>query len=333
LKGIENMTYKKLFDKATYEKVNKENLNLLQDYELELKSNGKSVKTVYQYGADIRAFFCWIYENQDNKYILDLKKRTFRQFFLGMIDNGTSPARVNRFQSSIRNLLEFASMDDDEYDYDINAMRAIKGMTNEKVREIVFLTDEQVTMLIDYLMDKEDYIKALYVSLSYDSAGRRNEINQVLKDGFTEKSQTNEVIGKRAKKFKLIYFDRTREIAKKYLEQRGNDDFKELFVSGLGDEKRVVSYETMYNWVVSFRKILLELTGEEIALNPHSFRHSALEAYSQGTHHALKEMGKDSLGLNVVKVIAHHNDISTTANYLMNHDDDLLESELGITLD
>jgi len=321
-----------MFDELTYKNVNRDNKELLTDYQMELKSRGLSKKTIEQYSFDNKAMFCWIHDNADNADILTLKKRTFRNFFLEMADNGASPARINRFQSSVRNLLAYAE-NDDEYEYDRNAMANLKGLPNNKVREIVFLTDEQVTMLIDYLMDKEDYIKALYVSLSYDSAGRRNEINQVLKDGFTEKSQTNEVIGKRAKKFKLIYFDRTREIAKKYLEQRGNDDFKELFVSGLGDEKRVVSYETMYNWVVSFRKILLELTGEEIALNPHSFRHSALEAYSQGTHHALKEMGKDSLGLNVVKVIAHHNDISTTQGYLMNHDDDLLESELGITLD
>lgn len=326
------MAYTKMFDELTYKNVNRDNKELLTDYQMELKSRGLSKKTIEQYSFDNKAMFCWIHDNADNADILTLKKRTFRNFFLEMADNGASPARINRFQSSVRNLLAYAE-NDDEYEYDRNAMANLKGLPNNKVREIVFLTDEQVTMLIDYLMDKEDYIKALYVSLSYDSAGRRNEINQVLKDGFTEKSQTNEVIGKRAKKFKLIYFDRTREIAKKYLEQRGNDDFKELFVSGLGDEKRVVSYETMYNWVVSFRKILLELTGEEIALNPHSFRHSALEAYSQGTHHALKEMGKDSLGLNVVKVIAHHNDISTTQGYLMNHDDDLLESELGITLD
>lgn len=326
------MAYTKMFDELTYKNVNRDNKELLTDYQMELKSRGLSKKTIEQYSFDNKAMFCWIHDNADNADILTLKKRTFRNFFLEMADNGASPARINRFQSSVRNLLAYAE-NDDEYEYDRNAMANLKGLPNNKVREIVFLSDEQVTMLIDYLMDKEKYIKALYVSLSYDSAGRRNEINQVLKDGFTKKSQTNEVIGKRAKKFKLIYFDRTREIAKKYLEQRGSDDFKELFVSGLGDEKRVVSYETMYNWVVSFRKILLELTGEEIALNPHSFRHSALEAYSQGTHHALKEMGKDSLGLNVVKVIAHHNDISTTQGYLMNHDDDLLESELGITLD
>lgn len=326
------MTYNKMFDEKTYETVNRDNKDLLSDYTLELRSRGLSKKTIEQYAFDCKAMFCWISDNVDNVDILTLKKRTFRNFFLQMADNGASPARINRFQSSIRNLLAYAE-NDEEYEYERNAMANLKGLPNNKVREIIFLTDEQITMLIDFLMDKEDYVKALYVSLSYDSAGRRNEINQVLKEGFTEKSQTNEVVGKRAKKFKLIYFGRTREIAKKYLEWRGDDNFKELFVSGSGDDKRIVSYEMMYNWTVSFRKILLELTGEEITLNPHSFRHSALEAYSQGTHHSLKEMGKESLGLNVVKVIAHHENVDTTAGYLMNHDDDLLSEAFGINMD
>lgn len=326
------MAYTKIFNEKTYETVNKENKNLLNDYKMELQARGLSKKTIEQYLFDNKAMFCWIHDNADNADILTLKKRTFRNFFLEMADNGASPARINRFQSSVRNMVEFAVIDD-EYEIEINPLANIKGLPNNKVRKIIFLTDEQVTMLIDYLMEHELYAKALYVSLSYDSAARRNEVAQVLKKDFLEKSQTNEVVGKRAKKFKLIYFDRTKKIAKKYFEQRGEDNLPELFATTTNGEKKVVSYDMLYNWVVSFRKILLELTGEEIQLNPHAFRHSALEAYSQGTHYALREMGKESLGLNVVKVIAHHNDISTTQGYLMNHDDDLLSEAFGIDMD
>ena len=145
------MAYNKLFKPETWNEVNQENKDLLEDYILELKSNGKSEKTIYQYVADIKGFYSWIYDNAGNKSVLELKKRVFRNFFLYMTDNGASSARVNRLQSSVRNLLEFASNDEDgEYEYDVNAMRSIKGMQGEKVRDIVFLTDEQVTAIIDY---------------------------------------------------------------------------------------------------------------------------------------------------------------------------------------
>lgn len=328
------MAYNRLFNPATWDDVNSENKELLDDYILELKSNGKSEKTIYQYVADIKGFYSWVYDNAKNKNILDLKKRVFRNFFLYMQEHNASSARINRLQSSIRNILEFASQDEDEYDYDVNAMRSIKSMKGEKVRDIVFLTDEQVTKIIDYLLKEKQYQKALYVSLSYDSAARRNEVAQVEKHGFVENNQTNQVVGKRAKKFNLIYFKRTQDIAKLWLEQRGEDDIDSLWANIRGKEHTEVSYDTFYSWAVSLRKILHDIDGSDLEINSHSFRHSALESYSQGTHYALAEMGREGkkLDLNTLRVIAHHTDVSTTQNYLSNHDDELIEKAFGISL-
>lgn len=324
------MAYTKLLDESTWEEVNQESRELLNDYMLELEANGKSEGTIYQYQADIKGFLSWILREGGNKSILDLKKRDFRNFFLKMSKQGTSGARINRLQSSIRNMLAYAESDDDVYeDYESNQMRMIKGVPKEPVRDIVFLDDEKVTGIIDYLLEKKQYQKALYVSLSYDSAGRRNEVHQVLKTDFTTSNMTNFVIGKRSKKFQLIYFNRTREIAKLWLEQRGEDDIESLWVLGSGDNKRPASYESLYGWAISLRKIIKELYDEDVDLNSHSFRHIGLDNYSNGTHHVLKEMGKKELPINVLKVIAHHSDISTTQSYLKNRDEELLAEAFG----
>ena len=170
------------YNDETYDKVNQDSKILLQDYILELKAKGRAVKTIEQYEADIKSFLCYAYDNTGNKFMLDMKKRDFRNFFLKMQNDGKSSARINRMQSSLRNILEFAVDDDDEYpDYEKNQMKTIKSIEKQHVRDIVFLTDEQVTYLIDYYLEKEEYQKALYISLSYDSAGRRNEILQVEK--------------------------------------------------------------------------------------------------------------------------------------------------------
>lgn len=320
-----------LFDKNTYEKVCQENKDLLEDYSLELESKGKSDKTIYQYQADIKAFYCWLYNNKNNEYILDSKKRTFRNFFLSLVKNGTSHNRINRFQSSLRNLLEFAVDDDDEYeDYQVNVMRSIKGLEKAPVREIVFLADDQINIILNYLIRHEDYQRALYLSLSYESAGRRNEVAQVKKTDFLSSNQTNEVIGKRGKKFNLMYFKRSKQIAKLWLAKRGEDDLETMWVHGPKDNRKQVSYEGLYNWVMKFRRILKAKTGEDVAINPHSFRHSALENYSNGSHHVLKELGKDSMPLNVLKIIAHHSSSETTELYLQNHDDELLANAFGL---
>lgn len=316
----------KLFSEDVYDRLNKDNKLLLDDYVLEMQANGKSEKTIYQYVSDIKAFYCWLYTDQKDEYILDSRKRTFRKFMLQMIENGTSHNRINRFQSSIRNLLEFAAQDDDEYsDYEVNVMKSVKGLEKEPVRDIVFLTDNQVDILIKSLIDKKKYQQALYLSLSYDSAARRNEVLQVKKTDFVNSKHTNLVKGKRGKVFSLLYFNRTREIAKLWLDQRGDDDIDSLWVTTENGVKKPASYQLLYYWVTHFRRILQSETGELIEMNPHSFRHSALENYNNGTHHVLKEMGKQELPLEVLKVLAHHSNISTTQTYLPNKDEEILE--------
>jgi len=209
-------------------------------------------------------------------------------------------------------------------------MTAAQGLQKQEVRDIIFLTDEQIEYLIEYYLQNEDYQKALYISLSYDSAGRRNEIAQVVKTDFEKKKMTNEVIGKRGKKFSLFYLDRTQSLAKLYLEHRGDDDIESLWITGKGKNKRQVEPSALYQWAVSFRKVLEEKYDEEILLNSHSFRHSSLENYENGTHHSLKYLGVDRLDIKDLKALANHEDTSTTEKYLKNKDDERVKSLFGV---
>ena len=316
-----------LYSDEVYEKVNKESKLVLEDYILELKAKGRAATTIEQYVFDIRMYLCYIYENANNKSILELKKRDFRNFFLMLQETGKSSARINRVQSSLRNLLEFVVDDEDEYeDYYQNPMKKIKSIEKNPTREIVFLEDKEIDYLLNYLIEHNKIQKALYVSLSYDSAGRRNEIIQVEKYSFLddEKSTTNEVVGKRSKKFTLMYSNRTKEIAKKWLEERGEDDIDSLWVSYYNGKARPLRYETLYAWAISFRSILESEYDKDLPLNPHSFRHSSLENYENGTHHTLKYLGEDRLDINTLRILANHNDISITQSYLKDKDSEVL---------
>ena len=316
-----------IYSDEVYEKVNKESKLVLEDYILELKAKGRAVTTIEQYVFDIRMYLCYIYENANNKSILELKKRDFRNFFLMLQETGKSSARINRVQSSLRNLLEFVVDDEDEYeDYYQNPMKKIKSIEKNPTREIVFLEDKEIDYLLNYLIEHNKIQKALYVSLSYDSAGRRNEIIQVEKYSFLddEKSTTNEVVGKRSKKFTLMYSNRTKEIAKKWLEERGEDNIDSLWVSYYNGEARPLRYETLYAWAISFRSILESEYDKDLPLNPHSFRHSSLENYENGTHHTLKYLGEDRLDINTLRILANHNDISITQSYLKDKDSEVL---------
>lgn len=317
-----------IYSDKIYKKVNKESKDILEDYILELKARGRAEKTIEQYVFDIKMAYCYFQENNSNKSILELKKRDFRNFFLMLNETGKSSARINRVQSSLRNLLEYVVEDEDEYeDYYKNPMKKIKSVEKNPVREIIFLTDEQITYLIDYLIERNKLQKALYVSLSYSSAGRRNEVIQVRKDGFAEEGvhKTLPVIGKRGKKFPLMYDDRTKDIANKWLDERGDDDVDSLWVSYYNGEARPLTYDTLYQWTISFRSILESKYDEDIEVNPHSFRHSSLENYENGSHHSLQYLNKDKLDINTLRILANHENVDVTMSYLKNKDDEILE--------
>lgn len=329
-----------IYSDEIYAKVDKKNKQLLEDFILEYKSLGRKKGTIDQYTADIKGFYCWNYENNDNKFILKCKKKLFRNFFLDMQEGGSAPARINRQQCALRNMLEYACDEEDwgeTYDYEVNQMRKIKGMQKETVREIIFLSEDQIQALLDRLIQTKQYQKALFVSLAYESGARRNEIYQVTKASMLDKSnkKTNEVTGKRGKKFKLRYYHQTEEIFDLYIEQRGEDDLESLWYT---DEKqndgtyvrKQVGYATLYQWVVACRKALEKVTGEYLLFNAHSFRHSCATNLKNGTHHILKTLNRDSLEIGEIKFLLHHSDVSTTEGYLPNQDDEEEDAIFGI---
>lgn len=230
----------------------------------------------------------------------------------------------------VRTMLEFATNEDD-YDYEINYASKVKGLPKEAVREIVFLPNDAVMALYNYFMDNEKYKEATLIALAYESTARKNELCQVLKDSVRDdRNCTNQVVGKRGKVFPLIYFDLTKNAAKKYLEQRGEDDIPELFINAEG---RPATSRNLYEWVVDMRPILKQLTGNEYLCNVHSFRHSALENYSTGTHQHLIDNGMGPLPIEKLRLIARHSSVATTQRYLAPKDDKELEDLFGIKLD
>lgn len=325
--------YNRIFNDKEWEEVNKQNKLILDDFLIELQSNKKSKGTINQYKNDLRIIFIYILRFLDNRPITTLTKKHFRNINLWFINElNLSSARCNRLMSAVRSMLTFVEEDDD-YDYEINQASKIKGLPREPVRETFFLTDEQVKKLYDELMKQKKYIQALYLSLAYDSAGRRNECYQVLKTGLLERNFTNKVIGKRSKKFNLLYFDRTREILEIYLKDRGDDDIESLWVVNNNGVKTLIKYNDLYKYTVEMAEILEKIEDKKIPFNPHSLRHSSLENFSNGSHYICKKLNKaNGFALEELRVLANHSSTQTTEGYLKNKDSDILENMFGIKI-
>lgn len=330
--------YNRFYTKERWEKVNKYNKELMSDFLLELKAQKKSKETQRVYHNDLRIVLIYILLEEDNKPIYKLKKKAYRNMMLYLQERNMSNARINSIFSALRSMLEFASLEEEyEDDLEINYASKVKGLSKTKTREIVFLTNEEVEYIYSRLIEKKRYQQALLCALMFESGGRRNECYQVTKDSITSDGNfTNQVTGKRGKKFRLLYHEKTKQAYDLCMNRRGEDDLETLWTTKSNGEKVPASYETLYAWVISWRKILAE-EFEYKEFNPHSFRHSALECYSDGTHWVSKRLGKElnieggkKFSLTELQLLAHHEDVSTTAGYLKIKDEEVLMTAFGL---
>lgn len=327
--------YHNFYTPELWEQVNNENKRIMEDFLAEYRQRKKSKNTIDAYRNDIRIVLIYILKELNNKCILELKKKDFRGLSLYFSEEcQLSAARVNRLHSAINSLLTFCE-DDDDYDYDINYSKKVSGLPKERVKDNddnFFFTFDEFIKVRDILIQRNQLQNAVLWSLAFDSAGRRNELFQVKKDGLENSNKTNIVVGKRGKKFQLVYLDDTKQLIKQYLDQRGEDNIQSLWITGSGDNKRAIADSSvLYDRICSISKILSEVRGEEVLIFPHSIRHSRLEVLSQGTDTRLvDENGNNKkYPLEQIQVFAHHSDVTTTQSYLKDHSEDTIDQMFG----
>lgn len=328
--------YHNFYTPELWEQVNKENKRILDDFLAEYRQRKMSKGTISGYRNDLRIIMIYILLELDNRCVLDLKKKDFRGLSLYFTEEcEMSAARTNRLKSSINSLLTFCEEDDD-YDYEINYAKKVKGIPKSRVKDDeddFFFTYDEFIKVRDILVEKEKWQLAVLWSIGFDSAGRKNELYQIEKHGLLDGNKTNIVIGKRGKKFPLVYLDDTKELIKKYLEWRGDDDIDSLWIKGSGENKApIADSSVLYDRIVSISKILSEVRGEPCNIFTHTMRHSRLECLAQGTDlRLLDENGNPrKYPLEQIQVFAHHSDVSTTQSYLKDHSEDTINSMFGI---
>lgn len=327
--------YNKVYTEEKWEKVNPENKKIIEDYEIEMRQQKKSDQTIYQYMNDLKIILIRIMEDFENKSILEMTKKDFRRLNLWFSENGMSPARCNRLHSVCNSLLTFCEEDDD-YDYEVNYSKKVRGVPNEKVKtneDDFFFTFEEFIKVRDKLVEEGDLQTAVMWSIAFDSAGRRNEVFQIKKQGLLDGNKTNIVRGKRGKKFPLFYLDDTKELIRQYLEWRGDDKVDSLWIVGHGDTAKELSSSTvLYDRIKKCNKILSDIRGEDTNIFFHTTRHSRIECLTRGTDDRIKdEEGNNKVfPLEQVMILAHHNDLSTTQSYLKSRDDETISEMFGI---
>lgn len=332
--NLRGRIYNNFYTPELWEQVNKENKRIIDDFLAEYRQRKKSKGTIDGYFNDLRIIMIYILKELGNRCVLELNKKDFRGLSLYFTEEcGMSPARTNRLKSAINSLLTFCEEDDD-YEYEINMAKKVKGIPRERVKDNednFFFTFDEFIKVRDILVEQRRLQDAVLWSIGFDSAGRRNELFQIEKHGLLDGNKTNTVIGKRGKKFYLVYLDDTKELIRQYLEERGEDNIDSLWIKGTGENKQPITGDALYDRVCSISKILSEVRGEQCNIFPHTMRHSRLECLAQGTDTRLVDENGNpqKYPLEQVQVFAHHSDVSTTQGYLKDHSSELIDEMFG----
>lgn len=323
--------YNRIFDEEEWKLVNQVNIDIMEDFLEEYTQRKKKPSTISQYRYDLRIVFLYIKRKLKNRSILELTRKDFRSFSIWLSDElGVSSSRSNRLMSSVRSLLTFVE-DDDDYDYENNVAKKVRGLPNVPVRtdeDNFFLTYDQVTRLRDELIKRGRLQHAVMLMVFFDSGARRNEVLQVEKHGLTEGNRTNVVIGKRGKAFPLVYMNDTRELIKRYLDERGEDNVDLLWTIGSGENIRPATYESIYERVVSMSAVLSEIEGREIQFFPHSLRHSRAECLIRGEDPRIIDpitKKPKVFSLEEVQTLLNHSDPKTTQGYMKDRTDEIID--------
>jgi len=172
--------YNNITSPEKLKEVNKENIELGNDFLDYLKSVGRSPNTIKQYDANLNVFWCWNLEHNNNKSFIELSKREVSKFQNHCLNVwGWSPKRLRTVKSTLSSLSNFIeNILDDEYEDYRPIVRKIESPPNEAVRTKTVFQLEDLQELLDILVDKKEYMKACILALAIYSGKRKAELTR-----------------------------------------------------------------------------------------------------------------------------------------------------------
>ena len=169
--------------------INPENAQLCKDFLDYLSSVDRSPKTIQQYYYDLRIFFVFVMEQLSNKDFVKITKREmvrFQSYCLN--DLKWSPKRMRRVKSAVSSLSNFIENiladETDEYADYRSIIKKIESPVNELVREKTVMTDEQLELLLNTLVERKEYQKAVCAAILAYSGMRKSELMQMKMEYF-----------------------------------------------------------------------------------------------------------------------------------------------------
>lgn len=182
--------YNEISSEEKLQQVNKDNLQLEDDFIEYLESIDRAKGTIKQYRANLHIFWCWNLEFNKNKFFVDLTKREIAKFQSHAINVWQwSPKRIRTVKATISSLSNYIeNILDDEYDGYKPIVRKIESPADDVVRTKTVFQMEDLQPLLDKLIEDKDYMKACILALAMYSGKRKAELTRFKTSYFNEEN-------------------------------------------------------------------------------------------------------------------------------------------------
>lgn len=168
---------KRILLQVEKEKMNKENIKLLNKYKVDMSIKELSEKTIYGYITDLMAWFSYIYIFQDNKSVLEIDEDDLTEYFYYRKSEGNNSRRIKRVMSSISAMYLYLKK---------------KRLTKENPMEFIdrprkdtdvvvqtFLTQDQVNLMTKVLEEMGNLQIQTYMMVGLSTMARVNALSNM----------------------------------------------------------------------------------------------------------------------------------------------------------
>ena len=182
--------YNNITSEETTKQINPDNILLMEDFLDYLKSIDRAPQTISSYKSDLLIFFTYVLQNLNNKNFVDITKRDYARFQSFALESwGWSPKRVRRVKSTISSMSLFIeNMLDEEPEFEgfKRLVNKVENPANSEVREKTVLSDDEVQLILDTLLEKGKLQACCAIAILAYSGMRKAELLQMRPEYFDE---------------------------------------------------------------------------------------------------------------------------------------------------
>ena len=268
-----------LFDAEKLAKVNPDTLALWKKYEKDMKLRELSEETIYQYYSDLRQWWLYIYDEQQNRCVTDLDEDDITDFLYFCKEQGNNSRRLKRRISSLAAFYKFLRK---KKILTVNPMEDVsRPQKDTDVVVQTYLTPEQVDLMREKLAENFEQAVGttgkhlalevwVYGFLSLSTMARATAISSIKWEQIDLEGRViNDVVEKEGYIVQLYFSKEVKGLLEKLKAFREENQIEDNGYLFLTKGKQTCDASVMFLWA----RIIGNLIGVP-TLHPHDFRHS-----------------------------------------------------------